>query len=129
MGGGASLVNAILFRTFIAISGMLVAKGLFDILFKYLSENHPSVCSFFLECGKETLALYILHAIVLGRIVSKIVNLTTNFFGYNIFVCNYLLLGYFIAPLLSLAIMITTVWFVKWCKAHRFTDKLFGFKI
>ena len=128
-GGDISLVNAILFRTFIAISGMLVAKELFDILYKYLSESYPLVCSFFLDCGKETLALYILHAIVLGRIVSKIVSLTTNIFGNNMLVSNHLLLGYLIAPLLSLAIMIMMVWFVKWCKCHRYTENLFGFKI
>ena len=123
------LFRAILFRTFIAFSGIIVAKGIFDVLYKHLSENEPLVCSLIVDFGKETLALYILHAIVLGRIVSKIVSLTTNFFGYNIFVSNHLLLGYLIAPLLSLAIMIIIVWFVKWCRCHRYTDKLFGFKI
>lgn len=129
IGGGTSLVNAILFRTFIAISGMLVAKELFDILYKYLSENYPRVCTFFLDCGKETLAMYILHVIILERIIRKIVHLTLNIFGYNIFVSNHLLLGYFVAPILSLAIMIIIVWFVKWCKDYHYTDKLFGFKI
>ena len=128
-GGGIFLLYATLFRTFIALSGIVIAKWLFDILYRELSENHSLLCRFIVDCGKETLALYILHVIVLSWIVRKLVSLMTGILDYNIFEINHLLLGYFIAPLLSLGIMMLMMWGIKWSKKNRYTDKLFGFKI
>ena len=129
IGGGTFILLAILYRTFMALSGMIVAKGIFDFLYMYLSDNHPSVCSLFVNFGKETLALYILHVIVLSKVVGKTTEVMIRMLGYNMWETNHLFLGYFIAPLLSFAIMMLLLWLIKWCKRHRYTDKLFGFKI
>ncbi len=129
IGGGTSLIYAILFRTFIAITGIVVAKGVFDLLYTYLIEKHPSVYFFFINCGKETLALYILHPIILGKFIEKIVINISQHYGHNILTDNHLLLGYVISPLLSCAIMFLMLPFLNWCHRHRYTNILFGFKL
>lgn len=49
--------------------------------------------------------------------------------GYNVFAENHLLLGYVIAPVLSIVLMYMMLLLFDWCHNHRFTNKLFGFKV
>ena len=127
--GGGKLALTIALRTIVAISGIIVVKSLLDVSYTYLKTNKKTWVEFVTLCGKNTLALYILQQIVVFRYVRKIVRFICAHFQTNPFNFNEKFLGYILAPLLAILIMWFLVQFILWCKSHKYTNKLFGFKI
>lgn len=126
LGGG--ICRILILRTVVAISGIIVVREIMDILYKYLSQNYKSIFDFILLCGKNTLALYILHSILLTQLFSRIVRLICKCFNFNPFNYNELLCGYVLAPWISIILMWGLVRFICLCKKYKYTEKLFGFK-
>lgn len=120
---------ALFFRTIIAITGIVVFREFMNILYVYLERSGEKTLRFILDCGKNTLALYILHSIVLGHFINRIVRLICRHVEFNPFNYNDMVLGYVYAPWLSVFIMWLLLFVIRWCKAHKYTNKLFGFKI
>lgn len=129
LANGDRLLLPIILRTVLAICGIFVAKWVFEILFREATTHYPKCCKIICAFGQETLSLYILHAIVLSRIVSKLVTWIQNKMGYNIFADNHLLLGYVIAPILALILMYVLYKGITICKRYQSIKWVFGFKL
>lgn len=69
--GGDSVLLAILYRTFMACTGIVVSMAFFDMLYNYVDRCHHEISNCVVRLGRETLALYIVHPIILGRIIKK----------------------------------------------------------
>jgi len=80
------------------------------------------------QCGKETLALYILQDIVLFKVVKNMVIIISKSLGYNPLNTNECILGYVIAPLLSLVLMLILMKIINSIKSFRYTKYVFGGK-
>lgn len=129
IGEGGFVLSAILYRTFMACTGIVVSMAFFDMLYDYVDKSHHRISNFVVRLGRETLALYIVHPIILGHIIKKLCSVMSQHIGYNVFAENHLLLGYVIAPVLSIVLMYMMLLLFDWCHNHRFTNKLFGFKV
>ena len=125
---GGSIYTAIILRSVLAISGIMTASVFFDILYGYLSDLYPKVCSFFVKTGQETLGLYILQDFAVFTLLAYAVQIAERRLGMNFLAGNHLLLGYLIAPAVSLVIMIILYQVIKWCKGRKYFKFLFGIK-
>lgn len=121
------VILAIIFRTALALTGIVVASVVFDLLHSFLSDKYPRVNSFICNFGQETLGIYILHAFVIFRLLGFVVKLVEKSSG-NIFASNHLLLGYVLAPLFSLIVIFFLYHFIRVCKNNKYLKYLFGFK-
>jgi hypothetical protein len=122
-------ILAALFRATIASTGIIVMKQAMTILYTYYNRSDSFLLKFILRCGKETLALYILQGYLIESILFSLVMFISNYFGFNPFIANVSFMGYIIAPAITLATMYILMCFIDWCKNHKYTDKLFGFKM
>lgn len=110
------LLGIITFRTIIALSGIIVVKELFGMLYDYLEKENHLFLEFIQSCGKQTLALYILQHIVVFSILKRVVHKICSHFDFNLFNLNEPLLGYVLAPWISLIIMWILLVFISWTK-------------
>ena len=125
-----NMIRIILFRIVVTISGMVVFKEISKGCYIYLErEGYDKIRRFVMSVGKETLAIYILHVIIISKFLRHIiVYLYTNF---NLTIDNHwaLMLGYFFAPILSLLIVYISLSLTRLLKRNIYTEKLFGFKV
>ena len=129
LSGGRGLALILTLRTIVAISGIIVIRELMDVLYAYFEKNKKSWFDFIILCGRNTLALYILHSVVLIQFVSRIIRVICSFFHDNPFNYNEEFLGYILAPLLAILMLWICIYVILWCQNHKYTDKLFGFKV
>lgn len=116
----------VVYRMLIALVGILSMKFLLDIFFEYFSRF--KINDFLLEMGRESFSIYILHCFFLSPI-AKITTGLKNYFGFNIFTFNQNLLGYVIAPLLSIMIIYIVLCIVRLMSKNNYAKALLGFKI
>ncbi len=125
---GGQVIRAIVLRFLLAISGIVSMSLVFDLVRGYLSDKYPLVCEFFVKMGQETLGLYIIQDFVIFTLLAYAVQIVERRIGANLLIGNHLLLGYVIAPFISLAIMVVLYQFIKWCRGSKYLKFLFGFR-
>ena len=126
---GKEVVIAIVFRAFLALSGIVTVRSLLDLLFDSLSRSSQKTEQWIEKFGRETLAIYILQEFVVFQLVARGVQIVERHIGQNVFSANHLLLGYFLAPLISLIMLVVFYQLVSWCKSKKYLRLLWGAKI
>lgn len=87
----------ILYRGILGVVGSMGMMILFSAIFNALKKINI-IC----KCGQVTLEIYILQTIFVELIFGKVVLILVNALGYNPFIQSSSLLGFVIAPLISL---------------------------
>lgn len=123
------MIFIFIFRFVIGIVGCLAMISVFNMLYLFFSSQNNICKKFILQCGRETLAIYILQHIVLFSICERLVHALYNLLGYNLFATNKLLTGYIIAPALSLTLIALFLLILRFLKRNQYTRFIFGFKI
>lgn len=130
------MTKVVILRFFIGFAGIFAMKLLFDIVYSYLKplmfdsqSRYSRVGGVILEIGRETLGLYIFQAIATYGILKIIVKWLVKQVSYNPFLWNERLLIYVIAPLLSVIILLISLYLIDLLKRNRYTRILLGFKI
>ena len=82
------------------------------------------------EIGQHTLAIYILQSYIVEGFGDKAVIFMANIIGKNIFMINTSLMGYVIAPTLSMISILLVLWIIKLIKKIPYIGKFaFGCKL
>ena len=119
----------VLFRFLIGYIGSVAFMFIVDIMYSKYKESDSPYFRFFINAGKESLALYMLQHIALFGVTNKIIRRMVEYLHINPFITNELLLGYIIAPIFSLFLMYCMLAFIQLVKRYRYTKWMFGFKI
>ncbi len=117
------------YRFLIGVIGIICAYFLFKVMYEKVLGTKGWFKQLMITSGRETLAIYILHAIFISRIGNKIIHYLSNQFGHNIFTYNDALLGYVIAPIASIILIYVCLFIIKLMKKSPYTRWVFGFKI
>ena len=130
------MIKVVLLRFSIGLAGIFAMKLFFDVLYSYLKPimfdsdgRHFNVGGVVLKIGRETLGLYIFQAIATYGIMKLFVKWVIKQVNFNPFMWNERLLIYVIAPLLSVIILLISLYIIDLLKSNRYTSKLLGFKI
>jgi uncharacterized membrane protein YeiB len=102
-----------LFRLFIGIIGSIYFFLTFSILFRRIPKG--KLITFFSDCGRYTLELYILQAIILERII-------THYLQFDNL--NQLLYNFVITPIISIITLLLLMFFTKCIYKHQIIGKL-----
>lgn len=125
---GNNIGFIILFRTFMAILGIILAKRIMDLLYNTISIEYTWFYNLMIKTGKETLAIYILQAILIERILRKICLLLQYKLNFNVFNIDENILGYFYAPVISIITLYCLLKLISLIKRNKHLKYLFGFK-
>lgn len=126
---GNNIGIIISFRTIMAILGIILAKRIMDLLYNTTSVEKSWFYKLMINSGKETLAIYILQAILIEGILRKICLLLYHKLNFNIFNINEGVLGYFYAPVISIITLYSLLKLISLIKKNQCLKNLFGFKI
>lgn len=130
LNGNENMIFIIAFRTILTISGMVVFKEISASIYFYLERvSYDKISRFFQSIGKETLAIYILHVIVIRKLLVHVVSFFNSNYSFPMDYHWASFWGYFISPILSLFIIYISLSLTRFSKQNMFTEKLFGFRI
>ncbi len=115
------------YRTVLAIAGVYVMNFVFRAVMGYLSRT-PLVKSAIVEAGAETLAIYILQAILVERAIGKLLSVVFGRLGISVADWYVNLVGYVIAPIVAFFVLIVLTRIVRKIKMIPVVRNLFGFK-
>ena len=118
----------VLFRYAIGFVGCWCFAFFMNIFYEYYTQHRTSVYEFVVRSGKETLALYILQDIFLFKIVKNLMLFLSKEMGYNPLNSNEAILGYVIAPVLSLSLLFLLMKMIQVTKSCKYTKYAFGGK-
>lgn len=119
----------ILYRFFIALTGIVSIQWIMASVGNALPNISPKFSNFFLECGKETLSIYILQQIVIFNFGGWLMDKLCQSVGNNPLVFNMNFLGYVLAPLLSFILLYIFLQLIRFTKKLKFTRWIWGFKL
>lgn len=109
---------------------MVVFKEISASIYFYLERvSYDKISRFFQSIGKETLAIYILHVIVIRKLLVHVVSFLISNYSFPMDYHWASFWGYFISPILSLFIIYISLSLTRFSKQNMFTEKLFGFRI
>ena len=121
----ACLVYA--YRTVLALAGIIVMSHVFRIIMSHL-EGSPFVRHTLIDSGAETLAIYILQAIVVERLIRRTCKIVIEHYNFP-FSGEYInLVGYIIAPAVSFCVLWILLAVIKTVKKIPVVKHSFGFK-
>lgn len=126
--GGWKLLIIITFRMLIAFVGMLSVKWLCDVFYNYFAKHNDRLIATFLEVGRESFSIYILHCFSFV-FLAKTALILSHYFGYNIFLFNTSFGGYVIAPFIASLIIYVVMLISKLLKKNKYSNALLGFKV
>lgn len=121
--------NAVLiyvFRFVLGLCGIVVMKQLFTLLYNVLPMKIVSIIN---QVGRETLGIYILQGIVIEIILQNGIGKLDMAIVSGQQMLYHYLVGYLLAPLISLFTIIGLAWIVNKIKATKMTSWMFGYKI
>lgn len=124
-----NILMIILFRTFMAILGILLAKRVMDVIYNTVSIENTRFYRLMVNSGRETLAIYILQAIIVENFLGRVCSFFVSRFGFNIFNISETVLGYVYAPIISIIVILLLFRLIEWMKNNPYLKNLFGFKI
>lgn len=120
-------IFVICFRFLIGFIGIIVIKHLCNIFYLNIPQKYKKMV---IETGENTFLIYIIQSLLVEIGVAYLVKWFTEYSGINIFVFNTKLLGYFIAPLLSIIVIRVILLICKIIKKNKYLKRIFlGFKI
>lgn len=123
----AFTLKSICFRFIIGITGCVSIKMLMDLLykteFKWLKNK-------FVTFGKETLMLYTFQSFAVEYLLMAVMMKVIHVLGYNPLAGYPLLVGYFIAPILTFAFICILIFIIKVIKQIPIINQfVFGCKL
>ena len=116
------------YRFALAIVGVYVMSGVFDLIREHLTEMSFIVRTI-TECGSETLALYILQSIAVERILGRGCDIAWKHYPVVLSQGCANLIGYVIAPILSFVSIVGLLFVIRFMKRTFVLRYAFGFKI
>ncbi len=116
------------YRFVLGLIGVLVMMRLFNLLRNLLS-SEPYVVKIVTEAGQETLAIYILQLIFVENIIRRSCSFLYSKYPIIMFPSGVNLVGYVVAPILSLFCMVLFLRIVQKMKSNWPFKYMFGFKI
>ena len=122
----ACLVYA--YRTILALAGIIVMSHVFRIIMSHLEEA-PFVRHTLIGGGAETLAIYILQAIVVERLVRRTCKIVFDQFDISLSSAYVNLVGYIMAPIISFFVLWLLLAIILKIKMMPIGKYLFGFKL
>lgn len=117
------------FRFFIGYCGCFTFMVFIKCIMKTFYNPKFFIFSMIQNCGKESLAIYMLQHIVLFGVTTKIMSFLICYSHFNPLTENELLLGYVIAPIYSIILIYLMLTFVNAMKKNKYTKWMFGFKV
>lgn len=114
------------FRFILAVTGAYVMSQLFFRIKDVLTEK---VKTFFIETGKKTLALYVLQTFVVEKALNKVMLLANPAFYDIVPDTVHALIGYVIAPLLSVAVIMLLRQIIGLLEKSKYTSWVFGTRL
>lgn len=118
------MIGIVVFRDMIGICGCVAMKKLFDVLYGQFGR----AADFVVRAGRETMLLYILQSMLIEKILAKVVSLMARAMGGNPLVFNMPLLGYVIAPAITIAVIAVMMWSISIIRRiHVVSDIFTGF--
>lgn len=116
----SSMIQIVLLRFSVGFAGIFFMKLFFDMIYDYI---YPKLfmpnSEFFklgngiMETGRETLALYIFHAIAISGVLRILIKLLVRHIGYNPFLWNERLLIYIICPFIAVVIIAVSLFLIR----------------
>ena len=122
-------IGIVIFRYLIGIVGSIAFISFFNIIYEYFVKHRTKLFDFLVTTGKETLPIYILHIFVICKLMKNIMQMVTEWIGYNPLIVNERLFGYVITPVLSFVVLYITYKIAILTKTNKWTKWLFGFKL
>lgn len=120
-------VVIVVFRYFIALVGILSFMKISDILYDYFKNRRTFIFDIFINSGKETLMIYILHTFLL-LVINRIMLMINAHLGYNPLSQNELFLGYIVAPVLAFSCIFLITWMLQYVKKYQYCRIICGYK-
>lgn len=115
------------YRTILALAGIIVMSHVFRVIMLHL-EGSPFVRHTLILGGAETLAIYILQAIVVERLIKKSCRIVIEHYDFP-FSGDYInLIGYVIAPVVSFFVLWILLAVIRTVKKIPVIKYSFGFK-
>lgn len=120
-------IPIICFRFLIGIIGIVVIKYFCNACYSIIPHKYRS---FLIKTGQNTFLIYIIQSLLIEKGVLYLVKWLKEINGKNVFVLNIKLLGYFIAPLISIIVIQFILLICCIIKRNKCLNKIFcGFKI